>query len=287
MGTQNFSDRNCIEVRRYQKLYAGQVAHAYGFTPCVVKVNNRSFFKHEKEVEFLLNYKHENIIALLGYCNEDQGIIVYENVSKGRLSKYLMDMDPSITWMKRLKISIGVAKGCAFLHTSGVIEDIGLTIDSILLDGDWNAKICPYSQSLLDEHPYDDAYNKLEYFRLYLSKRQGIIYSLGVILLKMLGGRPRHRWDSYPNVNIDTKMLFPGTKEPIAPQSVITFQNIAMRCLHDETEASEVVIQLEKALEFQVSFHDFLQKVTNHQDLNVIIIFCGVLNKKYHTITDC
>ncbi|KAF5784481.1 putative protein kinase RLK-Pelle-RLCK-VIIa-2 family [Helianthus annuus] len=276
MGTQNFSDRNCIEVRRHQKLYAGQVAHAYGFTPCVVKVNNRMFFEHEKEVEFLLKYKHENIIVLLGYCNENQGIIVYENVSKGGLSKYLKD--PSITWMKRLKISIGVAKGCAFLHTSGVeiqhaLEDIGLTTDSILLDGDWNAKICPY--------------NELEYFRMHLTRRQGIIYSLGGILLDMLRGRFGHRWAGDPNVNLDNKMLFSGTKEPISPQSVITFQNIAMRCLHDETEASEVVIQLEKALEFQVSFHNFLQKVTNHQDLNVKIIFCGVLNKKYNTITDC
>ncbi|KAJ0503081.1 hypothetical protein HanHA300_Chr11g0420181 [Helianthus annuus] len=56
------------------------------------------------------------------------------------------------------------------------------------------------------------------------------------------------------------ELVFRGRMDKIVRKSLTTFQRIAFQCLHDEREqrptASEVVLQLKKALEFQVSnFH--------------------------------
>ncbi|GJR75381.1 reverse transcriptase domain-containing protein [Tanacetum coccineum] len=48
------------------------------------------------ELEVLLEYKHENIIALLGRCNEKQeNIMVYEYASKGSLDRFVMEHNSS------------------------------------------------------------------------------------------------------------------------------------------------------------------------------------------------
>ncbi|KAJ0503373.1 putative protein kinase RLK-Pelle-CrRLK1L-1 family [Helianthus annuus] len=148
LGTQNFSDCNCIGEGRFWKLYEGEDEHAYACTRVVVKwwdgKYHQGHIQFLTEFETLLKYKHENIIGLVGYCNEmNEKIIVYEHSRNGSLAKH-MD-NPSLTWMKRLKMCIDVTTGLKFLHEGGVEQKKLMHRDirsgSILLDGDWNAKI--------------------------------------------------------------------------------------------------------------------------------------------------
>lgn len=95
--------------------------HANKRTTIIVKRWNSKFpqSRHHfsTELKFLYEYKHENIISLVGYCDEmGEQMIVYENASNGRLDKHLDNA--SLTWMRRLKICIDVARGLEFLHTS-------------------------------------------------------------------------------------------------------------------------------------------------------------------------
>ncbi|KAL8227525.1 hypothetical protein R6Q57_015109 [Mikania cordata] len=70
-----------------------------------------------KEIMTLSLYKHENIVTLLGYCDDsDEKVLVYEYASKGSLDQYLNSND--LTWIQRLKICIGVAHGLAYLHNA-------------------------------------------------------------------------------------------------------------------------------------------------------------------------
>ncbi|XP_076954922.1 putative receptor-like protein kinase At2g23200 [Bidens hawaiensis] len=67
------------------------------------------------ELQILSEYKHENIIGLIGYCDENVGnIIVYEYASRGSLDNYLKNVD--LTWIDRLNICIDVARALDFLH---------------------------------------------------------------------------------------------------------------------------------------------------------------------------
>lgn len=63
------------------------------------------------EVELLTNINHRNIIKLIGYCTEDQAmILVYEYMPNGSLDKYIYGMlifiNISITSSLRNRLSL-------------------------------------------------------------------------------------------------------------------------------------------------------------------------------------
>uniref|UniRef100_A0A251TD34 Protein kinase domain-containing protein n=1 Tax=Helianthus annuus TaxID=4232 RepID=A0A251TD34_HELAN len=216
----------------------------------------------------------------------NEKIIIYEHACNGSLDKHLDN--PSLTWMKRLKICIDAATGLKFLHKGGVDQQEYLMwhrdirSGSILLDADWNAKISnlEFSSKFYEraEHLDDNACTSLGYIDLKYKNggflaQPSDIYSLGVILFEMLCGRlawsegcENHSQSLGPSAvryyseegNLD-KMIFEGIKEQIIPQSLTTFQMIAIQCLEVDWEErpaiDQIIIQLQKALEFQVGFH--------------------------------
>ncbi|KAI3743491.1 hypothetical protein L1987_61201 [Smallanthus sonchifolius] len=294
LGTQNFSDCNCIGEGRLWKLYEGQIAHANGCTNVVAKrwdIKSRQrhlqFFTELDILQIRLKFNHENIIGLVGYCNEmNEKVIVYEHASNGRLDKYLGD--PSLTWMKRLKICIDIANGLEFLHYGGVEQEVSfkhrdIKCGSILLDGDWNAKISNLELSRrtkvtdraeqVDDKACDSwGYIDPDYQSDGFLTESSDIYSLGVILFEMLCGRlawadgcEDHSQSLGPLAvrhynekgNLD-EMIFEDIKEQIVPRSLTAFQTIAIQCLHDNVYdrpwTHEIIIQLKKALEFQEDY---------------------------------
>ncbi|KAJ0519320.1 putative protein kinase RLK-Pelle-LRR-I-1 family [Helianthus annuus] len=286
LGTQNFSDCNCIGEGRFWKLYEGEVVHAYACTPVVVKrwdgKYHQGHIQFLTEFETLLKYKHENIIGLVGYCNQmNEKIIVYEHACNGSLAKHLDN--PSLTWMKRLKICIDAATGLKFLHEGGVEQEYlmrhrDIRSGSILLDADWNAKISNLEFSVERGKLVDDnactslGYTDPKYENEGFLTQHSDIYSLGVILFEMLCGRlacaegcENHSQSLGPSVvryyneegKLD-KMIFEGIKEQIMPQSLTTFQTVAIQCLEvdldERPNINELIIQLKKALEFQEDY---------------------------------
>ncbi|XP_071739334.1 uncharacterized protein [Rutidosis leptorrhynchoides] len=233
------------------------------------------------ELDILVKRKHENIIGLVGYCNKmNETIIVYQDVPNSSLDMYLSDA--SLNWMKRLDLCIAIATGLEFFHKRDVtLKKVALRdikSSSILVNvfdwkaaskvetktkDDWKAKV-----SVLEmEHISNDAYDYLDPEYTLLAEKS-IIYSFGVILFEILCGRLA-REEGYMDHSeslvslakehyVEGKlgeMVFEGLKKQILPRSFNTFANIAYRCVSDDVnlrpEATEVVKQLKKALEFQ------------------------------------
>ncbi|XP_076919308.1 uncharacterized protein LOC143580055 [Bidens hawaiensis] len=264
VATQNFHD--CIGRGGYGIVYKGNLRDGDGFKAIVAKQLDKSSDQGEQqflsELQILLEYKHENVIGLVGYCNEkDEKIIVYEYASRGSLDNYLHDV--SLTWLKRLNICIEVACALDFLH--GGVEKRAKVIHrdiktaNILLNDDWKAKIADFGLSLISpitqETNYvidyacgtpgymDPLYRKSKYLTM-----ESDIYSFGVVLFEILCGRStfaihEHEGCYLPEF-VENKfkerkhedLVFKQIREQIGPKSLTIFQTIAYQCLHHERE---------------------------------------------------
>ncbi|XP_076940038.1 putative cysteine-rich receptor-like protein kinase 33 [Bidens hawaiensis] len=117
VATQNFNNDNCIGGGGFGEVFKGKLQDGDGIKTIVAKRLDTRLGQGEQqfwnEVQILLEYKHENIIGLIGYCDEkDENVIVYEYAPKGSLDRYLKDV--SLTWVKRLTICIDVATALYF-----------------------------------------------------------------------------------------------------------------------------------------------------------------------------
>ncbi|KAL2941998.1 G-type lectin S-receptor-like serine/threonine-protein kinase LECRK3 [Bienertia sinuspersici] len=88
------------------------------------------------EVNVIGKTHHKNLVHLVGYCKEqDQRLLVYEYMSNGTLADYLFgDLRPS--WIDRVQIAQGIAKGLLYLHEECSTQIIHCDIkpQNILLD---------------------------------------------------------------------------------------------------------------------------------------------------------
>ncbi|PWA35454.1 protein kinase-like domain, Phloem protein 2-like protein [Artemisia annua] len=290
LATKSFNQDNLIGHGDFGKVYK---CHTHGHNIIAAKRLGRKSAEGEAEfkteLEILMEHKHENVIVLAGYCDEeDEKIILYEYASRGSLDKYLSD--DSLTWVKRLKICIDIAIGLEFLH--GTISSPEMVIhrdinsSNILLFDDWKAKIsdfglslvCPVNQdAVIDNVRGTTGYQDPLYSKTGFLTKECDIFSLGAVLFDLLCGKlsseklddeylylPFLAKQHYHFGKLD-KLVFEGIKAQIAPQSYITFTRIAFQCLHHRRErrptADEVVIQLKKSLEFQEDYEKWEPKL--------------------------
>ncbi|KAJ0485445.1 putative protein kinase RLK-Pelle-CR4L family [Helianthus annuus] len=293
-ATENFSEKNCVGSSSSWKAYKGELpfpqdnANANECTTIVAKRWDSKFAQADREfrTEFniLVKCNHENVIGLVGYCNEmDEKIIVYEHMPKGSLDQYLEDAN--LTWMERLEICIDVASGLEFLHQGDVtlkkMIHGAIKSSSILLDDDWKAKISNLELSSLDslhqatKHVSNNAYATTSYldplYKQGFITEKSDIYSFGVVLFEILCGRlawvEDHKDHSQSLSSLAKRcyeegklheIVFEDIIEQIGPESLATFADIAYQCLHDKSDeqptARDVVIQLKKALDVQKDY---------------------------------
>lgn len=251
------------------------------------------------QLEILLGYKHENVIGFVGYCKEnDERIFVYEYASNRSLDLHLGSRD--LTWTKRLEIVIDVASGLEFLHggvgTQETVIHRDINSGNILLNGDWRAKISDFGLALkmpisqetdyvIDNVVGSRGYSDPLYESTGFLTKESDIYSFGVVLFEILCGRHAtdQNYEALPVLaehhfskgTID-EIVLESMKEQIVPESLISYSRIAFQCIQREREKrptiSEVIVQLKKALEFQVSVLIHGQLILEPLNINYLII---------------
>ncbi|KAL4560642.1 hypothetical protein LXL04_032795 [Taraxacum kok-saghyz] len=98
------------------------------------------------EVKMLSKLRHCHLVSLLGYCDDGKEmILVYEYMPHGSLEDHLHKLYTRLSWLQRLKLCIGAARGLDYLHTGTCIEFGVIHRDvktaNILLDESWASKI--------------------------------------------------------------------------------------------------------------------------------------------------
>ncbi|KAJ9537423.1 hypothetical protein OSB04_030156 [Centaurea solstitialis] len=284
-ATNNFNDDNLIGRGGFGKVYKGEISHSKGRSIVAFKrldsrlgQGNHEFWR---EIMMLSRYIHENLVSLLGYCNEKgEKILVYEYASRGSLDHHLSAI--ALTWMQRLKICIGVARGLAYLHDPNGTQQRVLHRDiksaNILLDANWNAKVSDLGLSKigLANQPHTAVVSTVVgtfgyldpmYLEMGVLTKESDVYSFGVVLFEAMCGRlcfeytnDRYHnlvrmWKkSYKQKRID-EIIFQDMLQQMDVSSLDAFSKIAYQCLQKSCEErplmADVVEELEMALQFQ------------------------------------
>ncbi|KAH1104913.1 hypothetical protein GYH30_038298 [Glycine max] len=161
----------------------------------------------QQEVNVLSTIKHPNMVQLLGACPE-YGCLVYEYIENGSLEDRLFQKDntPTIPWKVRFKIASEIATGLLFLHQTKPepVVHRDLKPANILLDRNYASKITDVGLARLvppsvankttQYHKTTAAgtfcYIDPEYQQTGLLGVKSDIYSLGVMLLQIITGKP-------------------------------------------------------------------------------------------------
>ncbi|XP_017970609.1 PREDICTED: receptor-like protein kinase FERONIA [Theobroma cacao] len=296
-ATNNFSEALLLGCGGFGKVYKGLLED--GITKVAVKRKNpeshQGVQEFKTEIELLSTFRHMNIVSLLGYCQEDNELIlIYDYMAHGTLRDHLYEtQNPPLPWTQRLKICIGAARGLHYLHTgtehSIIHRDIKST--NILLDENWVAKVSDFGLSKVGKtaESYRNqvspgpkgtfGYLDPEYGRYRTLTRKSDVYSFGVVLFEVLCARPAvsreaneddqtnvslARWvvHCYRGQTIDL-LIEPYLRGKIMSECLTIFVEIAVRCLAskhiDRPSISDVLCKLEQALLLQEKADSNLQ----------------------------
>ncbi|XP_066361555.1 receptor like protein kinase S.2-like, partial [Miscanthus floridulus] len=212
--TDGFSEKAKIGSGAFGQVYKGVLKDG---TEIAVKklhfipggFDNKQF---ENELSHLKRLKHENIVQIVGFCDETEQVIVpYEGrlvvadiihrllclefVPNGSLGKILSEKFSGHNWNVRFKIIKGVSVGLKYLHDSGIMH-FDLKPDNILLDEKMVPKIADFGISRLaaGESNTISTMTRLgtpgfmppEFINKQIISKQFDIFSLGVIIKRIV-----------------------------------------------------------------------------------------------------
>nr|DAD36057.1 TPA_asm: hypothetical protein HUJ06_006697 [Nelumbo nucifera] len=181
------------------------LAHFPNSTLGAIKVHNNSerlnrVFK--QELEILLHIQHPHIIDLLGYCDEREGVLVFEYVPNGSLQEKLHGHGESLLpWKTRMSIAYQLAQAIAYLHDNCTLQIVhgDIKASNILLDQHFNCKLCDFGfakmgfssavlPSAMNPVMGSPGYIDPHYLRTGIASKKNDVYSFGVIVLELITG---------------------------------------------------------------------------------------------------
>ncbi|KAK9065850.1 hypothetical protein SSX86_015251 [Deinandra increscens subsp. villosa] len=292
LATQNFDDALVVGEGGFGKVYKATISAENGATFIVAikrldPGSSQGAPEFWAEVKMLTKLRHCNLVSLIGYCNDNsEMILIYEFMPHGTLDGHLEKYGASMSWVQRLNISIGAARGLHYLHTGtgtqhGVIHR-DVKSSNILLDNDYAAKISDFGLSKIGStnasHTYVNTlvrgtfgYLDPEYFLTGRLTRKSDVFAFGVVLFELLCGRAAldNSLDDdecslvkWAHESIEKGKLYEiidlNIKSQISPKCLKVFVQIADRCLNSESKKrptmAEIVVALELSLTLQNKF---------------------------------
>ena len=157
------------------------------------------------EIKLLSSAHHPNVIRLVGVCTKPKCIIT-EYLSHGSLRDFIKKQNESkstaasnsilLSWkmdqLLRVKFAEDIAKGMYYLHTVLNIIHRDLKSHNLLIDQNWNIKICDFGISRVSSHTEtmtsvgSVAWSAPEVLRKEQYNQKVDVYSYGVVLWELV-----------------------------------------------------------------------------------------------------
>ncbi|CAI9088851.1 OLC1v1023299C2 [Oldenlandia corymbosa var. corymbosa] len=202
-ATNNFDAANNIGEGGFGPVYKGHLKDgtiiAVKQLSSKSKQGNREFLN---EIGMISALQHPNLVKLYGCCIEgNQLLLVYEYMENNSLSRALFaNQKLELDWPKRHNISIGIARGLAYLHEESSLKIVHRDIKAanVLLDKDLNPKISDFGIAKLDEEENTHISTRITGTTGYMAPEYALnghltdkadVYSFGVVLLEIVNGR--------------------------------------------------------------------------------------------------
>ncbi|XP_076958332.1 uncharacterized protein LOC143634030 [Bidens hawaiensis] len=269
-ATSNFHHDNIIGHDAFGPIYKGRLLRSGNLINITARRLDRQHglgdLEFWTEVTVLSDLKHANLVSIIGFCDqEDEKVIIATQAVNGSLGMYLNN--PSLTWVQRLRISVGVARALSYLRDNEGRDYYfihrSINSSTVLLDENWEAKLSYFEYSIKqyykDQVRFCEPIGSTWYMDPSVGKTGGVthksdIYSFGVVLFEILSGRLAKYY--YEKGWLDSIVL-PDLKDQVSTQSLRIYSNVAYSCVKEEPERRPdigyIVAELEKALSVQLN----------------------------------
>ncbi|KAC9417441.1 hypothetical protein E3N88_45870 [Mikania micrantha] len=279
--TNNFATAANIGSGGYGMVYRGNLPN--GQLVAIKRAQQGSTqggLEFKTEIELLSRVHHKNLVSLVGFCfDAGEQMLVYEYVVNGTLKDSLSGRTGiKLDWMRRLKITLGAARGLHYLHELAdppiIHRDVKST--NILLDERLNAKVADFGLS----KPLGEAgqthvttqvkgtmgYMDPEYYMTQQLTEKSDVYSFGIVMLELITARSPIEKGKYivrqVKEAMDKRKDLYNLREVLDPilalsteqlQGLERFLDVALRCVEEtgnrRPKMSEVVKEIENIME--------------------------------------
>ncbi|KAH7572361.1 hypothetical protein ACOSP7_015501 [Xanthoceras sorbifolium] len=187
----------------------------------------------KSEVAAIASVQHVNLVRLLGYCIAPAPggprYLVYEFIPNGSLDHWIFTrksgnrLGGCLSWDLRYRVAIDVARALSYLHQDCRSRILHLDVkpENILLDENYRAIVADFGLSKLMHKDESRVVTNIRGTRGYLAPEwlleRGVsekcdIYSYGMVLLEIIGGRrnvclvehgndnSKKKWEYFPKI---------------------------------------------------------------------------------------
>ncbi|KAJ4895020.1 Protein kinase protein with adenine nucleotide alpha hydrolases-like domain [Raphanus sativus] len=204
-ATSNFSADNYLGLGGSSRVFRGCLSNGREVAVKILKQTEDILNDFVAEIEIITTLHHKNVISLLGFCFEDNNLLlVYNYLSRGSLEDNLHGGKKdsiAFLWSERFKVAVGVAEALDYLHNSASQPVIHRDVKSsnILLSNDFEPQLSDFGlarwASISTTHIVCSdvagtfGYLAPEYFMYGTVNDKIDVYAFGVVLLELLSGR--------------------------------------------------------------------------------------------------
>ncbi|KAI9124739.1 hypothetical protein K1719_004661 [Acacia pycnantha] len=127
-STDGFDESRLIAESDFSKEYRASISVNGELKHVTVKrlrqeavISSYDLICYKNNIIFRCQLHHPNLVSLVGFCDDhNEMIVVFDYAPKGSLHHQLCRTErnsPTLSWKRRLEISIGVARGLHYLHS--------------------------------------------------------------------------------------------------------------------------------------------------------------------------
>ncbi|KAF3782461.1 U-box domain-containing protein 32 [Nymphaea thermarum] len=194
-ATDNFSTSNKIGDGNFASVFKGKICNSTVAIKMLKAEKMLCPSDFKSYVDILSWIKHPHLLNVIG-ASTDAVALIYEYLPSGTLEDWLNKKDgtPLLPWNIRTRIFAEICSTLLFLHSLGAVHG-NLDPSNILLDSDLHVKVGGFGiarvHATLDEA--NSHYRDPELTSHGLPTSKSDVYSLGIIILQLLTGKPALR----------------------------------------------------------------------------------------------